>query len=816
MLSAGYYLQQYKILDVLGVGGFSVTYLAIDEKLDRKYAIKEYCPEEFAFREGATVRPREQKSDDFNWGLDRFVQEARVLAKFNHPNIVGVNQIIEANNTAYIVLEYQSGRSLKDFFAEIDGAPTQQELDDLLNPILNALGAIHRNNLLHRDIAPDNIYIRDDGSPVLLDFGSARDSLTSRSKTISAIVKSGYSPPEQYSSKGSGQGPWTDIYALSATIYQAVSGKAPEEATERLLNDELLPIRQATRGGEYRTTFLDAVDWALKIQPKERPQTVDQWREALMGEGRVSQPEPATGFAAGDPEKNDVVVSKPRKGFSKGLILVSALGLAFFMLAPYLNQNKAPSIVEQKTQSDPIQKPNNSAQSAPLVPSLGQPKQVETVKVQSGNKSGDANSYQNAQKSEVCRNALSLYRNSWDDRVEYISWVNEAKSRNLTVEDCQVMLGIVSKRIIQKAQESCDLLAASPKDSNKPNNVSGVTIKDIDYRSAIPACQTAVDNFPSSSRLKLQLARALEASGSVENYKLAVEWYIKAAEEGNATAQYNLALEYEAGRGGLQKSEVDAARYYKLAADQGYESAQFKLGLYYENGRGGLNKDISEALRYYRLAFEQGNSDAKDRLSYLESPYASFNKEPVCRNALSSGAMNSWETRPQYIAYVDEAKSRGFTVESCRQILGLSSQSEAITTAPSLAVQKSNDFKRSYISLKSVDICRAALSLDKSKWDDQPNSSQFSDEAKARGLTVSDCQKIITYNNTITNLSPNTRSQSDLGNASVENLCRVALSSDKNSNSGWDESGLFIPQIQEALSRGLTIEKCQRLLNIIR
>ena len=447
---------------------------------------------------------------------------------------------------------------------------------------------------------------------------------------------------------------------------------------------------------------------------------------------------------------------------------------------------------------------------------MGQPKQVETVKVQSGNKSGDANSYQNAQKSEVCRNALSLYRNSWDDRVEYISWVNEAKSRNLTVEDCQVMLGIVSKRIIQKAQESCDLLAASPKDSNKPNNVSGVTIKDIDYRSAIPACQTAVDNFPSSSRLKLQLARALEASGSVENYKLAVEWYIKAAEEGNATAQYNLALEYEAGRGGLQKSEVDAARYYKLAADQGYESAQFKLGLYYENGRGGLNKDISEALRYYRLAFEQGNSDAKDRLSYLESPYASFNKEPVCRNALSSGAMNSWETRPQYIAYVDEAKSRGFTVESCRQILGLSSQSEAITTAPSLAVQKSNDFKRSYISLKSVDICRAALSLDKSKWDDQPNSSQFSDEAKARGLTVSDCQKIITYNNTITNLSPNTRSQSDLGNASVENLCRVALSSDKNSNSGWDESGLFIPQIQEALSRGLTIEKCQRLLNIIR
>jgi len=105
MLSAGYYLQQYKILDVLGVGGFSVTYLAIDEKLDRKYAIKEYCPEEFAFREGAMVRPREQKSDDFNWGLDRLVQEARVLAKFNHPNIVGVNQIIEANNTAYIVLE---------------------------------------------------------------------------------------------------------------------------------------------------------------------------------------------------------------------------------------------------------------------------------------------------------------------------------------------------------------------------------------------------------------------------------------------------------------------------------------------------------------------------------------------------------------------------------------------------------------------------------------------------------------------------------------------------------------------------------------
>ncbi len=282
-------LNQYTILRVFGAGGFGVTYLARDPGLDKLVAIKEYFPQDFAFREGGSVRAKSGSADNFAWGKDRFVDEARTLARFRHPNIVGVMQIFEANNTAYIVLEYESGRSLSKWLADIGGGPSQDEVDLIAAPILDALELIHKNNLLHRDIAPDNIYIRDDGSPVLLDFGSAREAIAARTKMMSAVVKSGYSPAEQYSTRGSGQGPWTDIYAFAATLYMAISGKAPPEATERLLGEACAPAASAAKVS-YRSTFLDAIDWALKLSPKDRPQSVQEWRGALIGSGSIQEP----------------------------------------------------------------------------------------------------------------------------------------------------------------------------------------------------------------------------------------------------------------------------------------------------------------------------------------------------------------------------------------------------------------------------------------------------------------------------------------------------------------------------------------------
>ena len=275
-------IKRFSIKSVLGSGGFGVTYLAIDDQLQKLFALKEYFPSDFASRNGTKVKAKNTSADDFQWGLDRFLEEARVLARFNHPNIVGVNQIFEANGTAYIVLEYQSGRSLKDWLSSIDGRPTQEELDQITIPLLDALDTLHRNNILHRDIAPDNIYIRDDGSPVLLDFGSAREAIAARTKTVTAIYKEGFTPIEQYSTKGSGQGPWTDIYSVAATLYLAISGSKPPEATERIINDEIV-LATTFNEGDYRKEFLEALDWALKIQPKERPQSINEWKESFIG-----------------------------------------------------------------------------------------------------------------------------------------------------------------------------------------------------------------------------------------------------------------------------------------------------------------------------------------------------------------------------------------------------------------------------------------------------------------------------------------------------------------------------------------------------
>jgi serine/threonine protein kinase len=287
-------LLHYRIEQVLGIGGFGVTYLARDEQLGKLFAIKEYFPADFAARDkGKTVRAKADSVDNFLWGKERFLEEARVLARFQHPNIVGISRIFDANGTAYIVQEYQSGRSFKEWVSELESPPSQVELDLLVSPILSALEVIHRNDVLHRDIAPDNIYIRDDGSPVLLDFGSAREAVAQRTKTMSAVVKSGYSPPEQYSTKGKSQGAWSDIYALAATLYWAVTGKAPEEATDRILEDDLVPATKAAKGA-YRTSFLEAIDHALKLSPSERPRSIEAWRPALLGSLKIDAATPAS------------------------------------------------------------------------------------------------------------------------------------------------------------------------------------------------------------------------------------------------------------------------------------------------------------------------------------------------------------------------------------------------------------------------------------------------------------------------------------------------------------------------------------------
>ncbi|MEM1306522.1 MAG: protein kinase [Pseudomonadota bacterium] len=290
-LSVGHLLTgDYRIERVLGAGGFGITYLATEIALDRHVTIKEYFPSDFAARaDNAAAFPKSEAcAPDYRWGLDRFIDEAKALARFDHPNIVRVFRYFRANHTAYMVLQFEEGAPLRAWQKQQPDVPKQHELDRIVGPLLDALVALHRADVLHRDIAPDNIILRHDGSPVLIDFGSARCDVACQSRTVSALVKPGYSPYEQYGSDGALQGPWTDIYALGATLYHLTTGKRPPDSPSRIVSDAYVSARTAARG-TYRETFLDAIDRALANEIDARPQSVDAWRSMLFADAVVAK-----------------------------------------------------------------------------------------------------------------------------------------------------------------------------------------------------------------------------------------------------------------------------------------------------------------------------------------------------------------------------------------------------------------------------------------------------------------------------------------------------------------------------------------------
>ncbi|MDX1513431.1 MAG: protein kinase [Gammaproteobacteria bacterium] len=294
-LPAGYTLHWYKIESILGQGGFGITYLARDTNLDQLVAIKEFLPTDLAVRtHDSSVHPlSEGHQNTYGWGLSRFVTEAKTLAKFRHPNVVLVHSVFEANETAYMVMEYVRGRTLEDAL-KFGKVQSEAELKRIMLALLDGLTLIHQAGFIHRDIKPDNIYLRDDGTPVLLDFGSARQAVGEKTRTLTALVSPGYAPYEQYDSSRGGeskQGPWTDIYGLGATLYRAVTGKGPVDATARVNaildgDDILVPARKIGEG-KFSPEFLNAIDWALALRPRDRPQDVDTWRQALTGELHV-------------------------------------------------------------------------------------------------------------------------------------------------------------------------------------------------------------------------------------------------------------------------------------------------------------------------------------------------------------------------------------------------------------------------------------------------------------------------------------------------------------------------------------------------
>jgi len=286
MLPSGTVLDDYVIDRVLGGGGFSIVYLAISRRDKIPVVIKEYMPNTLATRgEDMSVVPAtEQNTERFNHGRRLFFQEASTLTTLKHPNIVNVNNFFRANGTVYMVMEYEEGVNLQSYIKKHKGNLSEPFLKAVFMPLLDGLQMIHSRGLLHLDIKPSNIHLRSGANPLLLDFGAVHEIMQSRQFQPNQVITPGFSPIEQLD-PGGYVGPWTDIYAIGATIRACLEGVSPMPSPQRREKDTMRPAVSAFKK-KYSQTLLDAVDWAMEVDPLLRPQSVDKLIEALNGKPR--------------------------------------------------------------------------------------------------------------------------------------------------------------------------------------------------------------------------------------------------------------------------------------------------------------------------------------------------------------------------------------------------------------------------------------------------------------------------------------------------------------------------------------------------
>ena len=342
-LPPGTRFEEYRLDAVLGAGGFGITYRAYDANLDKFVAIKEYLPSEFATRaERYTVVPQSSTdAEDYHWGLNRFLDEARTLARFDHPHLNRVYRFFESNGTAYMVLEYIHGETLADRLSRERHLP-EAALQRLLDEVLSGLAVMHEAGYVHRDIKPGNLMLREeDGSAVVLDFGAARQAVGQRSKAITSILTPGYAPIEQYDSKADDVGPWSDIYALGMVAYRCISGIGDGELpdavtrgrTQRKGQVDLNPAIELGKG-RYNSKLLEAIDWAIEVDEDDRPQTVGEWQRALAGGGRRKGPAKSMRRTATRSASGGVTTERTGmnwSGFALTVVILALVGVSVWM-----------------------------------------------------------------------------------------------------------------------------------------------------------------------------------------------------------------------------------------------------------------------------------------------------------------------------------------------------------------------------------------------------------------------------------------------------------------------------------------------------
>src|SRR5687767_9401306 len=292
-LAEGTALQKYRIVRLLASGGFSFVYLAHDEN-EAPVAIKEYLPSTLPLRVNGSAQARLPEADlaRFRFGMRCFFDEASALARLAHPNVMRVLDFFRANETVYLVMRYERGRSLQEHIKSRRGAPEELWVRNTFAQLLDGLREVHKNKLLHLDIKPANVYVRNDGTPLLIDFGAARQMLSAEGMKLPPTYTPGFAPPEMHRQREL-LGPWSDIYSVGATMYACFAGAAPQPADARLAQDLLVPASRAW-AGKFAADVLEIVDWCLRLDHLQRPQSVLALQKALLGEmsGEKAEPRP--------------------------------------------------------------------------------------------------------------------------------------------------------------------------------------------------------------------------------------------------------------------------------------------------------------------------------------------------------------------------------------------------------------------------------------------------------------------------------------------------------------------------------------------
>lgn len=541
-LKLGYQLLWYEIKDILGQGGFGITYLAEDKNLAHEVAIKEYMPIDLAVRtDHESLQSISYEHEDrYRWGLKNFIEEARTLGQFKHPNIVRVRSVFEANNTAYMVMDYELGETLQEILNRrkiLDEA----DIKTVLFPITDGMKLIHAHGFIHRDIKPANIFIRVDGEPVLLDFGSARQSLEESKNNLTSIFSKGYAPIEQYGTSDDEQGPWTDIYALGATMYRTLSGVPPCDAIDRstaisITSRDTYVSATEIGKGNYSDSLLMAIDMAMKFKRQDRPQTISEWQSILM----VKNLSPAQIQIEQEREEvsEDSLALHLRKAEQGDMTAQAALA---FIYAKGID-----------TETD----------------------EEEAVKwYQKAADQGHINSQFNLGV------IYAKGRGVEQDYNKAFMWYQKAADQgDITAQATVAMMYMKGIGLDKNYTAAFNWYhsAAEKGHLNSMFNLGDMYAKGIgiqnDHEQAFKWYRKAAENGHVNAQMNLGFMYG-KGMGINRNDTEAYHWYRQAAESGHPNAQYNLGVIYSKGRG-ISRNLTEAKKWYKKAADQGDENAE--------------------------------------------------------------------------------------------------------------------------------------------------------------------------------------------------------------------------------------------------